>query len=272
MLFHKQMIHNIDFNLSFPANMYELWTKMRRTYCLRQTFMVVLWLLCVLFAVAYAHANSLIVDDVEGAESAVDDGGAYPVFDLDTENFAKYPHPEFDAETKRTFPPKAAKEPAWLQALRERSTHMDLFIDAAKKYNVPVLLLLAIAEQESGHNPWALNIAGQGYKPKSKEDAIQALNANYKSSYDIGLMQVNSYWIRRFNLRVEDVFDPPVNITIAAYLLNECFHTYGTNWKDLGAYHHPPHKNTARSLNYAKVVWSRYLKLENWKNRFNEAS
>jgi soluble lytic murein transglycosylase-like protein len=245
----------------------------------RQLFCVALWILCMTTAVAaYGSTGN---EKQETGDVITDD--PFPTFDLDTENFAKYPHPEFSADRTPALSPidwsflsarrkaaKAAEEPAWLQALRARNGYMDLYLGASKKYNVPVLLLLAISEQESGHHPWALNIAGQGFKPKSKEDALRVLHENYKNSYDVGLMQVNSFWIRRLNLRVEDVFEPPVNITIAAYILDECFRVYGTDWKALGAYHHPPNKNTARSLNYAKVVWSRYLKLESWKNRFKE--
>jgi hypothetical protein len=246
----------------------------------RQLLTAGLWIFCMLVTVAATHAGGKAEYGKEEATAALPAAGSSPNLDLDTGNFAKYPHPEFAEDAKPPFPPidwsfigerkKAAKEPAWLQSLRARNSHMDLFLEAAKKYNVPVLLLLAIAEQESGHNPWALNIAGQAYKPKSKEDALQTLRDNYKPSFDVGLMQVNSYWIKRFNLRVEDVFEPSVNIIIAAYILDECFHAYGTDWKALGAYHHPPHKNTTRSLNYAKVVWSRYLKLENWKLKYQE--
>jgi hypothetical protein len=255
-----------------------MWQREVGNHPFRQLFLV----LCMLVSVAATHAGNTAESGKDEASVALPAWENPPTLDLDTENFAKYPHPEFAEGRKTPFPPidwsfigerkKAAKEPAWLQSLRARNSHMDLFLEAAKKYNVPVLLLLAIAEQESGQNPWALNIAGKGYKPKSKEDALQTLRDNYKPSFDVGLMQVNSYWIKRFNLRVEDVFEPPVNITIAAYILDECFHAYGTDWKALGAYHHPPHKNAARSLNYAKVVWSRYLKMENWKNRFKETS
>jgi soluble lytic murein transglycosylase-like protein len=229
--------------------------------------------------VVTVYGTSAMYDRAGGE---VNEGARQPHIDLDTENFEKYPHPEFPADEPALRPidwsflsarlkeARTAEEPAWLRALRARSSHMDLFLQASKKYNVPILLLPAIAEQESGNNPWALNIAGKGFMPKSKEEALRVLRDNYKESFDVGLMQVNSFWIRRFNLNIADAFEPAVNITLAAYILDECFHAYGADWKALGAYHHPPNRNTARSLNYAKVVWSRYLRLEKWKADFRE--
>ena len=143
-----------------------------------------------------------------------------------------------------------------------KTLHIDLFKRYANEHNVPVLLLLAIAEQESSFNPWALNIAGKSYQPGSKEEALEILKKNTQRSYDVGLMQINSYWLRKFELRAEDVIEPKVNIKMASYILDEAFHSYGANWKALGAYHHPPSKDSDRSLGYAKLVWARFLKLE----------
>jgi len=145
---------------------------------------------------------------------------------------------------------------------RNKTKYLDLFKKYANEHNVPVLLLLAIAEQESSFNPWALNIAGKSYQPGSKKEAMNILKKNTQRSYDVGVMQINSFWLRKFDLNAEDVIEPQVNIKIAAYILDEAFYSYGANWKALGAYHHPPTKDSKRSLDYAKKVWARFLKLE----------
>ena len=147
-------------------------------------------------------------------------------------------------------------------AFRNKTEHLELFKKFANEHNLPVLLLLAIAEQESSFNPWALNIAGKSYQPSSKEDAMKILGKNTQRSYDVGVMQVNSWWLRKFDLQAEDVIEPQVNIKIAAYILDEAFYSHGANWKALGAYHHPPSKDSKRALDYAKKVWARFLKLE----------
>ena len=48
-------------------------------------------------------------------------------------------------------------------AVRELSDeHKKVFVDSCELWNVPLKLALAIARHESGLNPWAVNVAGQG--------------------------------------------------------------------------------------------------------------
>ncbi|MGY6126717.1 lytic transglycosylase (plasmid) [Paraburkholderia strydomiana] len=63
-------------------------------------------------------------------------------------------------------------------------------------------VLAGIALNESGLNghawPWTLNVAGQGYFFKSREDAyrvVQSLIARGRSDFDVGIMQIN--WLHR---------------------------------------------------------------------------
>ena len=50
------------------------------------------------------------------------------------------------------------------------------FAAAAKAHGVPEILLRSICELESKGNPWALNINGLGFQPRSREQAISLLN------------------------------------------------------------------------------------------------
>ena len=129
--------------------------------------------------------------------------------------------PQQDASV-RTIPLERTIPP-WMLELQKNNPYLAEFVAAADTYNVPLLLLLAICDQESGRKPWALNIAGKTYLPDSLDSALRLLESNFKPSYDVGLMQINSYWIRRLRLRTEYVFEPKVNIHIAAYILDECF-------------------------------------------------
>ena len=109
---------------------------------------------------------------------------------------------------------------------------------ASQKFQVPAALLFAIAEQESGHNPRALNI-----------------NAN--GSRDIGLMQINSSWLptlRRHGLSEQDLWDPCVNTMVAAWLLADNFRRWGYTYRALGAYHSPDNQ---RQYAYALRVLQR---------------
>lgn len=81
---------------------------------------------------------------------------------------------------------------------------------ACETWGVPERLVYAIAKQESGHNPWAVNVAGQGFTPKSKEEALKIANRAWTQgrSFDVGLMQINSYWLKKLGFSPEYAIEP----------------------------------------------------------------
>lgn len=109
---------------------------------------------------------------------------------------------------------------------------------AARQYQVPAALLRAIAQQESGNNP-------------------RALNHNANGSRDLGLMQINSAWLptlQRYGLHEQDLWDPCVNTLVAAWLLADNFRRWGYTYRALGAYHSP---QAQRQWAYAQSVLRR---------------
>jgi soluble lytic murein transglycosylase-like protein len=94
------------------------------------------------------------------------------------------------------------------------------FKEASARYNVPASLLKAIAKHESGGR-------------------IHAVNTNTNGSRDIGLMQINSGWLpvlQRHGLKEQDLYDPCVNVLIAAWILSNNFQRLGYTTQGLGAY------------------------------------
>ena len=62
---------------------------------------------------------------------------------------------------------------------------------------------------------------------------------NTNGSRDIGLMQINSAWLpvlQRHGLKEQDLFDPCVNVLIAAWILSNNFQKLGYTTQGLGAY------------------------------------
>ncbi|WGK63517.1 transglycosylase SLT domain-containing protein (plasmid) [Halopseudomonas sp. SMJS2] len=57
------------------------------------------------------------------------------------------------------------------------SVYDPLIDTAAKRHGVDRIVLRAIAQQESGKNPWSFNADGEGFKFQSRENAITALYA-----------------------------------------------------------------------------------------------
>jgi len=126
----------------------------------------------------------------------------------------------------------------------------------SQQYGVPLGLMVAISSVESRFNPWALNIAGKSYFPDSKKAALEKLEESAGiESFDVGIMQINSLWLRRFKISASDAMEPHVNILLGAYILNENFIAYGPGIKAVAAYHSP---NRDRGSRYAKEVWRYY--------------
>ncbi|MFP3554738.1 transglycosylase SLT domain-containing protein [Paraburkholderia sp. SIMBA_049] len=105
-------------------------------------------------------------------------------------------------------------------------------------------VLAGIALNESGLNgrawPWTLNIAGQGFFFKTREDAyrvVQSLIARGRGDFDIGLMQINwGYHSRRF-ASPWDALAPATSIRVAEDILNENYSKTHSVAKAIAYYH-----------------------------------
>jgi Transglycosylase SLT domain len=105
-------------------------------------------------------------------------------------------------------------------------------------------VLAGIALNESGLHgrawPWTLNIAGQGFFFKTREDAyrvVTSLIAHGRSDFDVGLMQINwGYHARRF-VSPWDALAPATNIRVAEDILNENYSKTHSVAKAIAYYH-----------------------------------
>ncbi|UIN19852.1 lytic transglycosylase domain-containing protein [Herbaspirillum frisingense] len=94
------------------------------------------------------------------------------------------------------------------------------FEQAGARYGVSPLILQAIAQQESGMNP-------------------KALNRNRNGTRDIGIMQINSSWLRflaHYHINESDLLDACTNIHVGAWILGSNFQRMGVSWEAIGAY------------------------------------
>ena len=107
---------------------------------------------------------------------------------------------------------------------------------AARRYNVDVRLLYAIAKTESSINP-------------------RAINRNKNGSYDVGLMQINSSWfplLRRHGIEEHHLYDPCVSLQVGGWILAQNLHRLRDPWLAVGAYNSP---TPARARAYALKVY-----------------
>ena len=126
---------------------------------------------------------------------------------------------------------------------------------AAEETRPPAWLIEAIARQESGLNPLAVNVAGKDYYPATRQKAeaiIAAAQASGKS-FDVGLMQINRWWIERHNIPPASLLDPEVNRAWGVWILEQEIARHGLNWRAVGKYHSPDEE---RGRQYAWRVFA----------------
>lgn len=128
---------------------------------------------------------------------------------------------------------------------------------AAEATGPPARLVDAIAKQESDLNPLAINVAGKDYQPKTRQEAeaiiLEALALG--KSFDVGLMQVNSWWMNRYSIHPFSLLDPIVNRAWGEWILTQEIARHGFNWQAVGRYHSP---DSERGRRYAWRVYALY--------------
>lgn len=130
-----------------------------------------------------------------------------------------------------------------------------MFKEVAAYWNIPQEWAEAIAMAESRQHPWTLNIEGVGYYFETKEQVLAAAEEAWAAgqSFDVGLMQINSFWLKKYNIPLEAVFDPLANIYMGGYVLKEEIKQHGLTAQAIDAYHSP---NPDRARRYAETVLS----------------
>lgn len=114
------------------------------------------------------------------------------------------------------------------------------FEDAGNTYGISPTLLKGIARVESNLNP-------------------KAINKNTNGTSDIGLMQINSAWLRSMSVNANDLLnDACLNTMTGAWILRQCIDRHGYGWEAVGCYNA---MSRDKKVNYAWKVF-RQLKGE----------
>lgn len=130
------------------------------------------------------------------------------------------------------------------------------FAEPCAKAGIPKELAIAIARQESSLHPWCINIQGKDYVPKTYQEACNIIQKAHKAgkSYDVGLMQINCEWTKRWKMNPLDLLDPATNVRLGIEILKAEIQRHGMSWKAVGKYHSP---KIERGRKYAWKVFNR---------------
>jgi hypothetical protein len=101
-----------------------------------------------------------------------------------------------------------------------------------------------------------VNVAGKDYTASTKEGALRVANAALAAgpSFDVGLMQVNVWWLRQLGITPETAIEPRTNVTLGVWILAREIAKHGLNWRAVAYYHTPLHRNPERGRAYAASV------------------
>jgi len=138
----------------------------------------------------------------------------------------------------------------WSGTALADNTQLEACIASAAAYRQQdPLLLKAIALQESGMNPAAVN------------------RSNKNGTVDHGAFQINSSWLpklKRHGITERQLYDPCTAAYVASWILAQEIHRHGSTWRAVGAYNSPTEANQKI---YAQKIRQRYTSLLNNKGR-----
>lgn len=124
-------------------------------------------------------------------------------------------------------------------AVATAAVAMNCWAAAAHRYGLPVELLYAIGQVESGHK-------------------VGAIGRNKDGSLDLGVMQINSRWLpalQVYGISQQDLLQKPcTNIQVGAWILSQEVSRFGYTWYAIGAYNAGPVTHRMSTEKRAKKI------------------
>ncbi|WP_265519447.1 transglycosylase SLT domain-containing protein [Nitratireductor luteus] len=132
---------------------------------------------------------------------------------------------------------------------------------ASSKYHIPAGILYAVGLTETGVRgslqPYALNIEGKAFFPKSRGEAQAAFTeakARGKTLIDLGCMQVNHHYHGAEFRSVVEMLDPHKNVDYAARFLVRLKQRHATWSMAVARYHAGPDNDPAQKRYICRVI------------------
>lgn len=94
-----------------------------------------------------------------------------------------------------------------------------------------------------------------------------AINHNRNGTTDLGIMQINSSWIKPMGLNEKELLkNPCYNVKTAAKILKKCMDKYGYTWEAIGCY------NAFNPYARVKYSWKVFGELNRTKPTLSETT
>ena len=141
--------------------------------------------------------------------------------------------------------------------------------DAESRHGLPENILLSISRVESGFRkvdgvtrawPWTLNAGGDSAYFQTKEAALDHLKEKTKkgtTNIDIGCMQLNYRWHKKFFNNLDDMMNPEKNVDYSARFLKKLHKRHGSWEKAVKYYHSSKSKFNVKYYKKVKAVWKK---------------
>ena len=99
-------------------------------------------------------------------------------------------------------------------------------------------------------------------KFRGKFQEANAINKNKNNSYDIGMMQINSFWLptlAKYGITANDLLNPCTSVFVGSWIMAQNIKRFGFNQDGIGAYNSPGNITIRRR--YAQAVYTAYNKI-----------
>jgi len=127
----------------------------------------------------------------------------------------------------------------------------------AKLYKLNPCVVFAIIDTESSGNPntVTVNRKNRYWTYRKRQNSLKAVSYRYENM-DIGLMQINYYWIsKKLRIKKRRLLDPLYNIDIGEWLLRQLLNKYGDYTKAVMHYQMLPQDLFLQGEDVEGIFW-----------------
>lgn len=150
----------------------------------------------------------------------------------------------------------------------QKSQIPPFYFDVSEKHNVPVAVAFALARTETHTEmsdgsmipwPYTINLRGKSFYFNTQQEMTdfgQALVLEGEEKFDVGLYQVNWYWVGKHEVDSLDALGEPYSNSDVAMGVIKKYKTKDNTWAQAAGRYHNPNNNHG----YADIYEDKFAK------------